>query len=183
MLQDLINLDHRLFHFINQVFTNSYFDWFFPFITDFRNTWWILLAFLAIWIFKCRKSALKIILGCVLCVAAADQISSHLIKEIVRRDRPTQTLKENEVRLLTYKHTSYSFPSSHSTNTFAVATYITLVAPIGGLVAFPLAFLIAYSRVYVGVHFPADVLGGALLGASLAYIVRRLILKIDSLIN
>ena len=67
---------------------------------------------------------------------------------------------------------SYSFPSGHTGSAFAVAVVVFLMCPRKiGVPVLVFAFVIAFSRLYVGVHFPTDVLGGALIGAVIAYLV------------
>jgi undecaprenyl-diphosphatase len=100
---------------------------------------------------------------------------SYLLRQWIGRDRPP--LVYPEPRPLVHTPHSGAFPSGHSSVAFACATVIAWTSPKLAVPAFVLAAAIAFSRVYVGVHWPLDVLGGAALGVSLgtllAFLARR----------
>lgn len=98
--------------------------------------------------------------------------SSGALKVAVGRDRPPVSRPVPEPLL--EAPTTYSFPSGHATVAFACATVLALAVPRLRWWLFGLAALIAWSRVYVGVHYPLDVLAGALLGAGIATALRML---------
>jgi len=91
---------------------------------------------------------------------------NYLVKLVVKRPRPVL----EGLRPLGGAPSSLSFPSAHATSSFAVATAMTRVDPLGAL-AFLLAFALALGRPYLGMHYPSDVLAGALLGVALGLIV------------
>jgi membrane-associated phospholipid phosphatase len=91
---------------------------------------------------------------------------NYLVKLVVRRPRPVL----EGLPPLGGAPSSLSFPSAHATSSFAVATAMTRVDPLGAL-AFLLAFALALGRPYLGMHYPSDVLAGALLGVALGLIV------------
>jgi membrane-associated phospholipid phosphatase len=91
---------------------------------------------------------------------------NYLVKLIVKRPRPVLA----GLPPLGGAPSSLSFPSAHATSSFAVATAMTRVDPLGAL-AFLLAFLLALGRPYLGMHYPSDVLAGALLGVALGLLV------------
>jgi undecaprenyl-diphosphatase len=91
---------------------------------------------------------------------------NYVVKLIVKRPRPVL----EGLPPLGGAPSSLSFPSAHATSSFAVATAMTRVDPLGGL-AFVLAFALALGRPYLGMHYPSDVLAGALLGVALGLIV------------
>jgi undecaprenyl-diphosphatase len=91
---------------------------------------------------------------------------NYLVKLVVRRPRPVL----EGLPPLGGAPSSLSFPSAHATSSFAVATAMTRVEPLGAL-AFVLAFALALGRPYLGMHYPSDVLAGALLGVALGLIV------------
>jgi membrane-associated phospholipid phosphatase len=91
---------------------------------------------------------------------------NYVVKAIVRRPRPVL----EGLPPLGGAPSSLSFPSAHATSAFAVATAMTRVDPLGVL-AFVLAFALALGRPYLGMHYPSDVLAGAVLGVALGLIV------------
>lgn len=164
--------DVALFRLINDRGQNAFFDWFMPFKTDLGNFTYVLIA-LGLWIlWKERKAGLVFLLFFGLTLAITDQVSSKVLKEIIGRVRPCHVLEN--VRMLTDCNTSYAFPSSHGVNIFAAAWF--LAQPLGRAapVFFGIAAIVAYSRVYIGIHYPLDVLGGAAVGLLIAWPLRRL---------
>ena len=97
-------------------------------------------------------------------VAAADGIAG-IFKAIVGEKRPNETDP-----LVTVPH-SHSFPSGHTATSFAAATVLTALVPRGAPFFFVLAAAIAYSRLYVSVHYPLDVVGGAVIGVVTALLL------------
>jgi undecaprenyl-diphosphatase len=169
ILQQLQAYDLTLFKLINQYWVNAYFDQLMPFVTNPQKTKYILfgavLGLLALY----RVKGLRILLGCLLTVLISDMTAAKVIKPAFQRQRPLAV--DRGVRLLVPRQDSPSFPSNHAANCFGVATYLSLVLPPSALFFYFVALLIAYSRVYVGVHYPGDVFCGALLGILAAFIV------------
>jgi undecaprenyl-diphosphatase len=164
--------DTALFYLVNGYGQNSFFDWFMPFMTELKNFTYVLIA-LGVWIlWRERKAGLIFLLFTGLTLTITDQLSSHVLKEIIGRVRPCHVLEN--VHMLTDCNTSYSFPSSHAVNIFAAALF--LAQPLGraGPVFFGIAAIVAYSRVYIGIHYPFDVVGGAVIGLLIAWPMRRL---------
>jgi len=163
--------DAALFRLINSQGQNSFFDWFMPFMTELRNFTYVLIA-LGFWIlWKERKAGLLFLLFLGVTLTITDQFSSKILKEIIGRVRPCHVLEN--VHMLTDCNMSYSFPSSHAVNIFAAAWF--LAQPLGRAApAFlGIAVIVAYSRVYIGIHYPFDVLGGAAIGLLIAWPLRR----------
>ena len=108
-------------------------------------------------------------------VGAAILISESItsaLKQWLERDRPP--LADPEPRTLVDLPATYSFPSGHAAVSFACATVLALAVPRLRWPLYGLATLIAFSRVYVGVHFPFDVLAGAAIGVAVAIALRML---------
>ena len=162
----LRGLDLALFHRINQVWTHPWLDAFLPWLTDLDQNrvavWGALPVVLAWWIYLRRGRAARVLLAMVVAVGICDAVAYRFIKPYVRRDRPERA--GISVTLRTHHPGSYSFPSNHACNVFAGATVLGMAEPPLLGPAMAAAALVAYSRVYVGVHFPADAAAGALLG-------------------
>ncbi len=119
-------------------------------------------------------------LGVALTVTLADQTCATLIRPYVHRLRPSNP--DNPISQFVhivwgYRGGSYGFPSCHAANTFAVATYLSYVFRRRRLAVYSLfawALFNCYSRVYLGVHYPGDLIVGALIGALMGYISYRI---------
>lgn len=165
----IIQWDQYCFELINQGLRNPFMDWLLPFWRE--KTFWIPLyiALVGFSIWKFRKKAIYFILGAGLTVGVADTMSSKVIKPLVHRLRPcNDPVFKEEVHLLVRCGSGYSFTSSHASNHFAIALF--LIYTLGGvypIITWPLilwAASISFGQVYVGVHYPLDVLSGAFLG-------------------
>jgi len=169
-LETILSLDQILFSFISQDLANPLLDTVMPYWRE-KTTWIPLyLCILIVSFLKFNwKKALVFVLLLLATVGVADQISSQWIKKNIERIRPCndQIVKE-EVHLLVPCGSGYSFTSSHATNHFAIAFFISLSLfpdkKIWRILLFFWATTIAFGQVYVGVHYPFDVMAGALLG-------------------
>lgn len=170
LLTQLDYYDKQVFILINTNCANSIFDRLFPIWRE--SSFWIpLYLFLLVFIlYNFKVKAWGWILFFILTVAVSDQISSSLLKEWIGRIRPCRDENMQQfVRLLVnYCPRNGSFTSSHATNHFAMAMfiYITLKPYFRkwNALFFVWAGSIAFGQVYVGVHYPLDVIGGAFLG-------------------
>ncbi len=124
-----------------------------------------------------RVRAIRPLAQAILSAGAADLIGFRILKPLIARTRPNYALGSEGARVLSEAANVGSMPSLHAATTFAVATTLILLSPQIGRVALPIAFFIAVSRIGVGVHWPSDVLVGALYGAALAFGVEALARK------
>jgi len=134
------------------------------------------------------KKAIFFLLSMVLCIFLSDTISSEWIKKSVKRIRPCkQEVLAQEVQLLVHCGSGYSFPSSHAANHFALSVFLMIgLGKIWRWIKIPLliwAGLISFAQVYVGVHFPLDVIGGAILGALIGWGIARMYLSMADKMN
>ena len=128
----------------------------------------IVLALAWILLHQNRRHALLVLAMIAIAIVLADQIASGLIKHLVERLRPTREPSlSNMLHIVNdYRGGMYGFVSSHAANSFAAATLVSLIMR-RRLVLFSLflwALLQCYSRVYLGVHYPGDILGGCIVG-------------------
>lgn len=166
-----IDKDKQLFLSINQRHTNSFFDWIMPIWRN-SNTW--IFLYILVLVFATLKLKKRIwiwILSAIATVILTDQTSSHIFKPFFARPRPCSDVDfAPKIRLL-LDHCSggFSFTSSHACNHFGIALFfITTLSSYlkNWKYLFILwAIIVCYAQVYVGVHYPLDVLCGAFLGA------------------
>jgi 4-amino-4-deoxy-L-arabinose transferase-like glycosyltransferase/membrane-associated phospholipid phosphatase len=162
----LSSLDVALFRFINQTLSNPWFDWLMPVLSGNRLFVPVLLLASAGLIWKWRTRGVLCVLFLLLTVALGDPLVANTIKHAVARPRPPVDLPDAILRVGLTE--SYSMPSSHTANWFggALVTFIYFRRSWRFMV--PLAAAVGFSRIYNGVHYPSDVLAGAILGAGYA---------------
>ena len=183
-MNSILELDHFLFEFINQDLQNTFLDWIMPFWRD-KKSWIPLYAGLFIFtIFKFKWKAIFFALGIAATIGIADTVSSQFIKKSIQRIRPcNDDAVKTDVHLLINCGSGYSFTSSHATNHFAIAAFISLtlgiVYPWIRIPFYLWAGSIAFGQVYVGVHYPFDVITGALIGTIIGIIVAKTYNKFD----
>lgn len=169
MIDFLYQIDVAVFRFLNGTVANPFFDRLMPVVTEGDN--WripILLIVLAFVIFGGKKGRITILL-LIFTITLSDQISSFVVKPLFSRMRPCFVLEN--VRLLIDQSRSPSFTSSHAANLAAVAVIFSWRYRRQMWIPIALTLFISYSRIYVGVHYPSDILGGWIVGIFCATLV------------
>ncbi len=178
MLQKLISWDKSIFLKINQ-FHSPWVDKFMQLVSV-KHSYFIYLPLLFIIYRKTSlKYCLKLALGCVVTFAACDLVAARIFKPNFMRLRPChdETLA-GLVRVVDGCGGQFGFVSNHATNHFGLGVFVGLVfekfypKSFRYFLLFPI--LVAYSRIYMGVHFPGDVLAGAVMGTCIAFIVHSI---------
>ena len=162
MLNAILQLDTQLFYFFNRTIANDGFDLLMPFVTNKRN--WILplaLALIGMLAFGKKRTRFAVLL-IVLSVGTADMLCYRVLKPGFNRTRPSHALED--ARVLTQKGGRQSFPSNHAANITAAMVMLAFFFPVYRYGWYYLAALVSFSRIYVGVHYPLDVLAGILVG-------------------
>lgn len=155
-----MSLDWSILHGIQQWIACPFLDFLMPKITALGNAGaiWILAAGGLICTKKYRKQGIFLLIA----LFAGEVLGNIMMKHLFARPRPC-TLDQS-VQLLITRPMDYSFPSGHTMASAVGATILTKTNRRFGYVAIPLAVLIAFSRLYLYVHFPGDILAGAVVG-------------------
>ncbi|MBS1949181.1 MAG: phosphatase PAP2 family protein [Bacteroidetes bacterium] len=173
-LQHILHIDYWLFEKINGQWTSPFFDAAFPFLRE-AEFWLPFYLFLLVFaLLNFGKKAIWWCLGLIMTAIISDLVSSSVIKQSIFRYRPCQdpVIGEKIRVLVKYCPHSSSFTSSHACNHFSAAMFIFMT--IGHTskwwaLVYLWAFVISYAQVYVGVHYPLDILGGTTVGCLLGY--------------
>jgi membrane-associated phospholipid phosphatase len=184
MIESLQQFDVELFLKIHRGLANPFFDWLLPLMRN-RFFWAPLYLFIVVFCFIEYKKKGWYIIGMLLFTfAIGDVVASRLIKPFVARLRPCNDLSlVNDIIHRVPCGSGYSFPSAHATNHFAIAIFLIFVfyhrwkpiLPIG----LAWAFVISFSQIYVGVHYPIDTMVGAVLGTAIGLFTSRLYKKLQ----
>ena len=166
----LDQIDRSILYFINDTLSNQIFDLFFTTITN-EHLWAIpvLIGLLALIVRGGRRGQIAAVLV-LITASATDATVVQIIKPAIARLRPSHALGDT-INLLVPKGGRYGFVSAHAANIFAGTTVLSYFYKQWKKPLLFLAFSVALSRVYVGVHYPGDVLFGGLFGYGMAWLV------------
>lgn len=164
------NIDLNILKSLHGLVQNPFLDKVMPYITYLGNSGfiWIVISIVMICIKKYRKTGML----CLLALLLTTVMGEGIIKHLVQRQRPYSHF--NSLNLLISEPVTYSFPSGHTGSSFAAATVLSCRMPKLTPWVFLFAILIAFSRLYLMVHYPTDVLAGALLGTLSAMVVLKI---------
>ncbi|HEX5316482.1 MAG TPA: phosphatase PAP2 family protein [Candidatus Kapabacteria bacterium] len=199
----MYSLDLSILYFFNRTIACGALDTFFDAITN-VHYWFPIYVIAGIYlIYRFRWRGAWMVLGAVIVVSATDSLGHYIVKPLVHRDRPcgispsfsrrgqgvvTGEHVVNWIRLPDGGRGDESFPSNHALNNFAIATFFFTIWPRkqNAWWLFVVALLISLGRMYQGLHYPSDVLGGAVIGSVVGYLcalVLRRILAPSGLLN
>lgn len=171
MIAMLSAADRWMFIAINSWLANPVGDVVWPWITDYDKHLIVRILLVGVWLMLVIRGGARgrtVALLLIPVLVAADQFSSALLKQLIQRPRPCHTVDGARVidiiHLIVPCGSGKSFPSSHAVNNFAVATLLAAYYRRLWPYVFGWASIVAISRVAVGVHFPSDIAGGAVIG-------------------
>lgn len=166
-----MNLDLIIFNFVTQFAGKwAWLDYFGIFCADYLG--YILLFVLAILLLINLKKYWKMVAESLIAAVFTRFVLAEIIRRIWFRSRPF--VSQNFIPLIIQSPTEASFPSGHATFYFALATIVYFYNKKLGILFFVASFFIAVARVFVGVHWPSDILAGAFLGILTGYILNWL---------
>jgi len=171
MIDSILAMDESLYVFINSHLSNGLFD--FILVPLRHKLFWVplYLFLISFIIHNYLKKSWLVFLGIIITMVLSDTMSSKVIKKSVKRIRPCHMEQLTPVKRVPCSN-GFSFTSSHATNHFALGTFFFLLF---SFTAYRFLFLvwagvISFAQVYVGVHYPVDVICGALLGILIGFI-------------
>ncbi|MDP4269136.1 MAG: phosphatase PAP2 family protein [Bacteroidota bacterium] len=171
-------LDHNLTFLINSWHAPFWDNFFF----DYSKVWvWfpLYISYIYIFIRQEKKQAWMFIVSMILCFLIANHVSADIIKPLVARFRPSHDpLLQNSLHIINnYRGGNYGFVSSHAANTTGLAILLSLIIRnrLNTIMLICWTLLTSYSRIYLGVHFLGDTLGGMFLGSIAALIAYSLL--------
>ncbi len=173
----LFSIDLSVFYFFNHTISTPFLDKFFSIITNVNNWYITYVILLGISFVKGGTKGKLGILGVILLIVVTDQTGYRLLKEFFARPRPCNALTDVLTPLGCTG--SFSFPSNHALNNFAAAIFFYRLFPKLKWVLFVTATLISISRVYLGLHYPSDIIGGAIIGLAFGYIFASGVLYLE----
>jgi undecaprenyl-diphosphatase len=175
MSLQLLTWDRDLFLFLNSTLATTLGDSLWPLITDYDHILPVRLVLVLVWLWLVIRGGRRgrtVALLLIPLLTISDQLNSNVLKELVGRPRPCHIIDGirvvEGVRLLVDCGPGYSFPSSHAVNNFGIATLLSRYYPRWAGAFLVWAAIVAISRVFVGVHYPLDAVGGAVFGALIA---------------
>lgn len=173
----LYSIDVTILYFFNHLLSCGALDRFFTTITNVNNWYITYIILLCISFIKGGRRGKIAAIGILILILVTDQVSAGIIKDTFHRIRPCGALKDVITPLGC--NGTFSFPSNHAVNNFAAAFFFYKLFPKLKWALFIAASLVAISRVYVGLHYPSDILGGAIIGSAFGYIFGFAALKLD----
>lgn len=171
LIKSINKTDIKLFYIFNKSIKCSFFDRTFPYITELGGpTFTVIFPFILLLF---GKNNIKVAgYKCIISLASS-HVFIRVMKKIFGRERPF--LKLSNVNALKLNLKDHSFPSGHTTAAFSLNVTMALVFPQFALLFIAVAILVGISRIYMGVHYPTDVIGGIIVGSTFALVCNSIL--------
>lgn len=166
-METLLSIDLQIFRFCNEMIANPILDFLMPLITKEKHLVPVYIVGMILLLWKGGRTGRIVVFTLIITAIVSDQISSNFLKKLIGRPRPCHELLD--LRLLINCGSGKSFPSSHAVNNFAAAMVLGWHYRKQAWIFFTIAAMVAFSRVYCGVHYPLDITGGAIIGTAIGY--------------
>lgn len=174
MLETLTQIEEIILLWVQENVRNPIINKFFIFITKLGDAGfiWIILSFILL----CKKKTRKLGVMCLTALVCSFFVNNLILKNVIERKRPFE--HNPELISVIEKPKDYSFPSGHTASSFSVGLLLYRhLKKQYGIVAMVLAVLITISRLYLGVHYPSDILCGMISGIFMAFFGERIVDK------
>jgi len=164
-------VDIAILKFFNVTVSSPVLDGLFVYICDFGIWVWPLIIVLLAILWKGEARGRWMVLLAVIAVAIIDPVIYRILKPLIGRIRPCHEIALEWIRIVDGCGGKYGFPSSHAANFFGIAVVVGGFYKKTRYYFYPIAALVAIGRVYLGVHYPSDVVAGSLFGAATGFAV------------
>ncbi|MCQ6280460.1 phosphatase PAP2 family protein [Bacillus sp. EB600] len=172
VLQAFYEFECHLFQNVNQHFDKKYLNFFFRTITHLGGASFTIGIMLILLIFSSKETRMTALASAL--ALASSHLPVHFVKKLFPRKRPYITLEETKFPANPLQ--DHSFPSGHTTAFFSVIIPFVLLIPNLAIVLIPLGICVAISRIYLGLHYPSDVIAGGILGSLVGFLCFYLVI-------
>ncbi len=170
----IVDKDVQIFYYLNKRIRNRLFDILLSYITHLGGIYFNLTLIIFLLVLQPAENPF---IGVELAlVQISSQIFVHTVKRLINRKRPYLNLED--IQIINEPLENYSFPSGHTTASFSTAYLLSLCIPHFSLLFFSLAVLVAVSRIYLGLHYPSDILMGILTALIFSKLVQEMLIQI-----
>jgi undecaprenyl-diphosphatase len=182
----MLTIDLNILYFFNVTLSAPWLDSVMIYLTNLQHWMPVYILAFGYLIFKFKWRGVRMVIACLLLVGVADFVTNKFIKELIARPRPCSLVSDpgglySWLRTPDGPRWGYSFPSSHAANNFAGVVFFILLFPKKKSLfwLFVPATIVSISRIYLGLHYPSDLLGGMIIGALFGWIFALMYKKVE----